>query len=63
VTVIEVNEFMARSVVGRTEYRDVLVQHRALLRTFAAGHHDALADELLADDVGSRPFPTSSRSE
>jgi arylsulfatase A-like enzyme len=41
---------------GDPKYRDVLLEHRRLLRGFAAAHHDPLAAELLADDVGPRPF-------
>jgi hypothetical protein len=38
------------------EYRTVLLEHRALLAKFAKEHKDPLAAELLANDVGPRPF-------
>lgn len=37
-------------------YRDVLMEHRDLLRAFATEHHDPLVAELLADDIKARPF-------
>jgi len=39
-------------------YRQVLLDHRELLRDFGKAHHDDLVEELLADDVGPRPFVT-----
>jgi choline-sulfatase len=38
------------------KYREVIVEHRKLLREFAGTHNDPLVAELLADDVGPRPF-------
>jgi len=37
-------------------YRDILLEHRALLRRFGQQHDDALVEELLADDVAPRAF-------
>jgi len=37
--------------------RSVLLEHLEMLRQFAAKQGDRLVDNLLADDVGSRPFP------
>ena len=37
-------------------YRQVLLEHRALLARFAREHNDPLAASLLADDVAPRPF-------
>jgi hypothetical protein len=37
-------------------YRQVLLEHRALLTKFARAHNDPLAASLLADDVPPRPF-------
>ncbi len=37
-------------------YRQVLLQHRQLLRRFAEEHHDELVGELLADNAAARPF-------
>jgi arylsulfatase A-like enzyme len=37
-------------------YRHVLLEHRERLRRFGVKYDDALVDELLADDVGPRPF-------
>ena len=36
--------------------RPILLEHRGLLRKFAAETHDTLAEEMLADDVAPRPF-------
>lgn len=36
--------------------RDILLEHRRLLRQFAAAHHDSLVEILLADDIAARPF-------
>ena len=38
-------------------YRNVLLEHRDLLRKFAAERGDRLVAELLADDIKARPFP------
>jgi len=46
-----------KNLARQPEHREVLLQHRRLLQTFAAEHDDALVDLLLADDVASRPFP------
>ena len=35
--------------------RNILLQHRDLLRRFAAEHGDKLVAELLADDIKARP--------
>jgi len=43
----------AKNLACQTAYRDVLVQHRQLLRAFATRHNDALVGLLLADDVAS----------
>ncbi len=45
-----------KNLACEKEYRDVLVQHRELLRAFAREHDDALVQPLLADDVAGRPF-------
>jgi choline-sulfatase len=37
-------------------YRKVLLEHRGLLRAFAAERGDKLVAELLADDIKARPF-------
>ncbi len=37
-------------------YRQVLLEHRALLAKFAQEHNDSLAASLLANDVEPRPF-------
>jgi len=37
-------------------YRAVLLEHRERLRRFGSEHRDPLVDELLANDVGPRPF-------
>ena len=37
-------------------YRQVLLEHRALLAKFAQEHNDPLAATLLANDVPPRPF-------
>jgi hypothetical protein len=37
-------------------YRDVLLEHRDLLRAFAAERNDRLVAELLAEDIKARPF-------
>ena len=36
--------------------RQLLLQHRDLLRKFGTAHNDPLVEELLANDVGPRPF-------
>ena len=38
------------------DHRAVLLEHRDLLRAFAARHRDPLVAELLADDIKARPF-------
>ena len=38
------------------KHREVLLQHRELLARFGRERHDALATELLADNVKARPF-------
>jgi hypothetical protein len=42
--------------VGDAEYRQVIIDHRNLLRDFGKTHNDPLVEELLANDVGPRPF-------
>ncbi len=37
-------------------HRQTVLEHRELLRAFAAKHRDTLVDELLANDVEPRPF-------
>jgi choline-sulfatase len=44
------------NLAGEPQYRPVLLEHRAHLAEFALRHHDALAADLLADDVAPRPF-------
>ena len=39
------------------KYREILVQHRELLRRFAGEQHDPLVAGLMADDVKTIPFP------
>jgi hypothetical protein len=46
-----------KNLARQPQFRDVLIQHRQLLRAFATKHDDALVELLLADDVASRPFP------
>ena len=38
-------------------YRDVVLRHRTLLAEFGVAHNDALPAEMLADEVGPKPFP------
>jgi len=38
------------------DYRPVVLAHREMLRRFGREHHDALVEELLADDVKPIPF-------
>ena len=40
------------------KFRDILLAHRELLARFAREHNDALAAELLADNVKPIPFTT-----
>jgi arylsulfatase A-like enzyme len=44
------------------KFRDILLQHRALLRRFGAEHKDALVAELLADNVKAIPFKADTSS-
>jgi arylsulfatase A-like enzyme len=46
-----------KNLARQPEFRDVLIQHRQLLRAFATRHDDVLVELLLADDVARRPFP------
>jgi len=49
-----------RNLVGNPEYRQILLDHRALLSRFAQEHQDPLAVAMLADDVKPIPFPQPS---
>jgi arylsulfatase A-like enzyme len=44
-------------------YRRILLEHRGLLRKFAAETRDTLAEEMLAADVAPRPFLPGGRGE
>lgn len=46
----------SRNLAGQSEYRDVLMQHRNILRNFGEQHDDDLVPVLLAGDAGPRPF-------
>jgi arylsulfatase A-like enzyme len=43
------------------KYREILLQHRALLARFGQEHRDPLVAELLADQVKPLPFRSTSR--
>ncbi len=51
------------NLAQRPEYRQVLLDHRKLLRDFGKAHHDVLVKELLANNVGPRPFVTEQPNE
>lgn len=44
------------NLAGAPNYRAVLTQHRDFLREFGKTHNDPLVKELLANNVGPRPF-------
>jgi choline-sulfatase len=44
------------NLAGDSQYQQVVVEHRRLLREFAKAHNDQLVQELVAHDVGPRPF-------
>jgi len=45
-----------------SNYREVLLRHRALLAQFAKEHHDPLVADLLADNVKPMPFAANDSS-
>lgn len=45
-----------RNIAVDPEYREVVLEHRDLLKQFGETHDDTLVHELLADDVAPRPF-------
>ena len=45
------------------KYRDILLQHRALLARFGKEHHDPLVAELLADNVKPIAFSAKATGE
>jgi arylsulfatase A-like enzyme len=45
------------NLAGDLAYRDVVLHHRELLAEFGVAHNDALAAEMLANEVGPKPFP------
>ncbi len=49
------------NLAGEFEHRQVVQDHRRLLRDFAERNADPLVTELLADDVGPRPFVAEQR--
>ena len=49
------------NLAGDSEHRGVVLEHRKLLRDFAKKHADPLVEELLANDVGPRPFVVAER--
>jgi arylsulfatase A-like enzyme len=44
------------NLAGEPRHRHIVLEHRRLLRQFAEKHADSLAEKLLANDVGPRPF-------
>jgi len=44
------------NLAGDPRYRQVIIEHRNLLREFGKTHGDALVADLLANDVEPRPF-------
>ena len=44
------------NLAGDPKYRQVIIEHRNLLREFGKTHNDPLVEELVANDVGPRPF-------
>ncbi len=44
-------------------YRQVLLEHRSLLRKFAREHNDPLAASLLVDDVAPQPFTAAATQD
>ena len=46
-----------RCLATDAKYKSTLLEHRALLKAFAAKHNDALVGEMMADNIGPRPFP------
>jgi arylsulfatase A-like enzyme len=53
---LEKDPLETKDLAADPAYRPVLLEHRDLLRKFAAETKDTLAGEMLADDVGPRPF-------
>ncbi len=53
---MEKDPLETRNIAGDAQYREVVLEHRALLRTFAVKHSDPLVEKLLAHDVAPRPF-------
>lgn len=47
----------SRNLAALAEYRDVLLEHRALLQGFSEQHDDTLVADLLMNNAGPRPFP------
>ena len=45
-----------RNIAVDPRFHEIVLEHRALLKAFAAKHRDTLVDELLANDVAPRPF-------
>ncbi len=48
-----------KNLAGDPKYRNVLLEHRALLAKFAKEHNDPLSAVLLADNVKPIPFTTT----
>lgn len=44
------------NLAGLSKFRDVLIQHRNILKEFGEAHDDELVPVLLSGDVGPRPF-------
>jgi arylsulfatase A-like enzyme len=51
------------NLAGDSKHRQVVLEHRKLLRDFAKKHADPLVEELLANDVGPRPFVVAERKK
>ena len=46
-----------RNLADNSEYHKILLEHRALLASFAKENHDPLAAAMVADDVKPVRFP------
>jgi len=53
---MEKDPLETRNIAVDPRYREVVLEHRDILRAFAVKHHDTLVRELLANDVAPRPF-------
>lgn len=51
------------NLAGDSKYRKVIAEHRGILADFSKRYDDALVEDLLANDVESRPFPTENRKK